>query len=100
MSQLVIFPPPVLPVPPENKWRREQRAFHRMLPGLLATHKGQFVAIHEEKVVENGTDKLAVAGRAYARFGYVPIFVGLVTDQPLMPVRIPSPRVHPVEKPG
>jgi hypothetical protein len=35
------------------------------------------VAIHEGQVVESGSDKLDIAGRAYARFGYVPIFVTL-----------------------
>jgi hypothetical protein len=34
-----------------------------------------------------------VAERAYARFGYVPIFVSRVTEHPLKPIRMPSPRV-------
>ena len=35
----------------EDKWRREQRAFHGLLPGLLSTNPGQYVAIHEGQVV-------------------------------------------------
>ena len=31
--------------------------------------------------------------QAYAQAGYVPIYVGLVTDEPPPPVRIPSPRL-------
>jgi hypothetical protein len=92
-DQLGILPAPALPAPVEDKWRREQRAFHHLLPTLLATHKGDYVAIHEEKVVESGPDKLEVAGKAYARFGYIPIFVSLVTDQPTKPIRIPSARL-------
>ncbi len=91
MSQLATLPAPVLPTPPDDKWRREQRAFQVMLSGLLSTHRGQYVAVHNEEVVDSGADKLAVAERAYAKFGYVPIYVSLVTDQPLPPVRIPSP---------
>ncbi len=93
------LPAPGLPEIGEDKWRREQRAFHRLLPHLLESYRGKYVAIHEGKVVESGSDKLDVAGRAYARFGYVPIFVSLVTDQLRAPVRIPSPRLLLLEKP-
>jgi hypothetical protein len=93
MSSTEVLPAPVLPAPPEDKWRREQRAFYRLLPELLRTHRDQFVAIHEEQVVESGEDKLEVAERAYARFGYIPIFVTQVTERPLKPIRIPSPRL-------
>jgi hypothetical protein len=93
MSEPVIYPAPLLPPRPTNKWRREQLAFLRLLPELLRTHRGKYVAVHEEKVVDSGEEKLAVAMRAYAQHGYVPIFVGLVTDEPLPPVRVPSPRV-------
>jgi hypothetical protein len=84
---------PVLPPLPQDKWRREQQAFHKLLPELLRAHRDRFVAIHEGRVVESGEDKLEVARRAYARFGYVPIFVSRVTEPPATAVRIPSPRV-------
>ena len=98
MSQIDTIPAPRLPSLPEGKWHFEKRAFHRLLPGLLSSLKGKFVAIHEGQVVESGTDKLEVAGRAYARFGYVPIFVSLVTDAPTPLVRIPSPLLGPTQK--
>jgi hypothetical protein len=93
MDQVELLPAPSLPKPPENKWRNEQRAFRRHLPELLKTHRHQYVAIHDGKMVESGDDKLVVAGRAYARFGYIPIFVGLVTDEPPPVSRIRSPRL-------
>jgi hypothetical protein len=98
MSQVEALPAPRLPEPVTSKWRKEQQAFRRLLPDLLNTHRDRYVAIHDERVVEEGTDKLAVAGRAYARFGYVPIYVGLVTDQPLPLTRIPSPHLLQPEK--
>jgi hypothetical protein len=98
MNQLETLPAPILPSIPEDKWHREKRAFRRLLPSLLISHQGRYVAIHEEQVVESGPDKLEVAGRAYARFGYVPIFVSLVTDVPQPLIRIPSPRRIPLEK--
>src|SRR5262245_44355072 len=85
----------ISPPPPDGKWRREQQAFRRLLPELLRTHQGQYVAIHEGEVVESGPDKLAVAERAYARFGYVPINVTLVSAEPTAPVRVPSPKTLP-----
>jgi hypothetical protein len=92
MNSTEILPAPVLPEPPEDKWRIEQRAFHLLLPELLRTHRDQFVAIHERQVVECGNDQIDVAERAYARFGYVPIFVTRVTEHPLKPIRIPLNR--------
>ena len=100
MSQIHALQAPTLPVDVDDKWRREQQAFHRMLPQLLQSHLGQYVAIHDGKVVECGADKLEVAGRAYARCGYAPIFVSLVSDRMPVPVRVPSPRLLPLERPA
>ena len=93
MNSTESLPAPVLPPPPEDKFRSEQRAFHRLLPELLPTHRDQYMAIHEGRVVESSEDKLEVARRAYARFGYIPILVTLVTNQPRPVVRMPSPRL-------
>jgi hypothetical protein len=82
----------VLPPSTGEKWRSEQQAFCRLLPELLRSHAGQFVAIHEGRVVESGDDKLDVARRAYAQFGYIPIFVSKVSGGPITPVRLPTPR--------
>ena len=92
MSTIETWPAPDLSARHDDKWRREQRAFCDLLPGLLHTNPGQFVAIHEGRVVESGDDKLEVARRAYERFGYVPILVTRVAGGPSAPVRIPSPR--------
>jgi hypothetical protein len=83
MSSLETLPAPDLEASLDDKWRREQRAFRQLLPELLRTHPGQFVAIHEGRVVESGDDKIDVARRAYARFGYIPIFISRVIAGPL-----------------
>lgn len=99
MSEPEIFPAPVITVSEGKnvKWERERRAFLRLLPGLLSGNFGKYAAIHDEKVVEIGDTPLETVERAYTRFGYVPIFVGLISDQPATPVRIPSPRSVAVE---
>jgi hypothetical protein len=78
---------------PSSKWEREQRAFLDLLPSLLAMYRGKFVAIHDGKVVGVGDDQAVVALDAYAKCGYVPIFVGLVTNSARRVARMPSPRV-------
>jgi hypothetical protein len=77
-----------LPAPELPKGEREYRAFLRLLPQLLATHRGKFGAIHNGEVVDSDTDDAALILRVQKEVGYVPIHVGMVTEaQPL--VRIP-----------
>jgi hypothetical protein len=96
MSKPELMPAPVveLPVPVESKSQREYRAFLRLLPELLKTHKGKYVAIHEEQCVDSDENEVALLLRVYKRFGYVPVYVGLVTEQPRI-VRIPHRRPLP-----
>jgi len=89
----VEMPAVTFPTPPGNKWGREYRAFLAMLPELLKTHRGRYVAVHDGAVVADGTDKVAVARAAYARCGYVPMCVRLVTDEPPRVINIPSVRL-------
>ena len=70
-----------------SKGEREYRAFLRLLPELLATHRGKFVAMHNGEVVDSDPDDVALILRVQAKVGYVPLYVGLVTDSPLL-VRI------------
>jgi hypothetical protein len=70
------------PPPPRTKWEREYRAFGRLLPQLLLTERGKYVAIHEGEVIDCDHDEMALIGRVLAQIGNVDIHVGLVTDQP------------------
>ena len=84
MSEPITLPAPVveLTAPPRTKWEREYQAFRQLLPQLLATHKGRYVAIHDGQVVDSGDDKLVLALQVLAKVGNVAIHVGLVTDEP------------------
>jgi hypothetical protein len=73
-----------LPTPELSKGEREYRAFLRLLPELLLTHKGKYVGIHEGKVVDTDDNDIALVDRMHDRVGYVPIYVGLVTDRPVV----------------
>lgn len=63
-------------------FERERRAFERLKPELLRTHRGQCVAILNGQVVESGSDKIEVLDRVYERFGYRPVYVQWVEEQP------------------
>jgi hypothetical protein len=70
-----------------GKWAQEHEAFRRLLPGLLTTHRGQYVAIHLGQVIASGLDKVSVAMAALQQIGNVPIHVGLVSEHPEVVVR-------------
>jgi hypothetical protein len=83
MSEPITFPAPVLDVtPPCNKWEREYQAFLRLLPDLLKTHRGKYVAIHEEQVIDSGDDRLELIFRVLPKVGGVSVHIGHVTVEP------------------
>jgi hypothetical protein len=83
----------VLPQPTDMKWQCERRAFLQPLPSLLPAYRGQYVAIYEGKVVDSGPELVAVALRAHQRYGNVPIYVDLVTEEPARTARLSGPRL-------
>jgi hypothetical protein len=95
MHDVIILPAPEIK-PAENSeraWERERHAYFQLLPSLLSTHSGQYVAVHGGMVVASGSDRIGVALDAYRQVGYVPLYVGRVGEEPRRRVRIPSPRV-------
>lgn len=70
-----------LPKAEPHKAERERLAFLRLLPGLLATHRGQYVAIHNEQVVDSGPNSAELAARVVRRVA-ADIFVGRVSEEP------------------
>ncbi len=72
---------------------REREAFNRLKPELMRTHRGKYVAVYRGEVAVIGNSGTEVAEEAYAKLGYVPLYVGLVEER-LPVVRGPSPRVE------
>jgi hypothetical protein len=70
------------------------------LPDLRKTHRGKYVAVHEERVVADGSDPIALIKKVHAEHGYVPIHVEMVTDEPPTPSRIPHYREYRPERPA
>src|SRR5258708_2877376 len=67
---------------PITKYDREYAAFRRMLPTLLQTHLGQYVAIHDGQIVASGSERLPVVVKAFAIAGNVAIHVDYVGTEP------------------
>lgn len=83
----------VVPLAKLDKGEREYRTFLRLLPQLLDSHRGLYVAVHDGQVVDSDADDISLIQRVHAKFGYVPIHVGLVTDRPTL-LHIPHYREH------
>ncbi len=75
-----------LPTMPLSKGEREAAAFRRMVPILLAQYPNEFVAVHDEQVIDHDADDIALIQRVHSRIGYVPIYVGRAADG-IVPVR-------------
>ena len=61
----------------------EKRTFWALRERLLDQYEGEYVAIHQGRVVDHDTDKIKLGLRVYQRFGYRPIYVQLVSRQGL-----------------
>ncbi len=101
-SEVIVYTAPDLAFSsrPETPYERERRACRELLPQFLQTHLAQYVVIHDGKVVASGSDLVAVALEAYSRVGYVPLYLGQVTDEPPRPARIATPRIWPGRGPS
>lgn len=67
----------------------ERKALQRLLPELLKTRLGQFVAIYEGQVIGADPDNLVLAQRVHAQ-GYHPVYIQKVSPEPRT-IELPSP---------
>lgn len=83
MNDTLVLPAPSIQhfVTAQDKWAREFDAFRRLLPELLKTHLGKFVAIHNGALIAQGDRRLEVALAALKQVGNVDIHVGLVSEE-------------------
>ena len=75
-----------LPTMPPSKGEREAAAFRRMLPALLVQFPNEYVAIHDEQVIDHDLDDIRLIQRVHKQIGYVPIYVGRAADS-AVPIR-------------
>ena|SRR5438093_2011238 len=92
MSETAVLTAPEIswPTPSPDKWDEEHQAFVAQRGDLLRRFPGEYVAIHDGRVVGHGPDKIAVALQAYREHGRVAIYVGLLSESPPAPARQPT----------
>ena len=78
----------------DQKLAAEAKAFEGMHPQLVERYLGQFVAVHDGRVVDADVDFEALFLRLQKRFGDVPILIRLVGANPIPELRAPSPRLE------
>jgi hypothetical protein len=84
---------PPAPVESEpDELAHERAAFERGLPELLTTHRGEWVAIVDERPVEFGPDFGSVIRRVRARWGQRPVYVQEIREQPRV-YKMSAPRL-------
>ncbi len=92
-DQVQVFDAPQLPIPKveDDPWLRDERAFFLMLPELLKTLRGKWVAVHNGQVVDVGDSVRGVLLRVRERFPKTEVYIQLV-DENLPVVKMRSPR--------
>lgn len=75
----------------EQKLLADERAFRRKRTHLMKRYPGEFVVVHQGRVVAHGHDDESLAGRMFEKLGDEPFYIGHVDDE--MIYELPSPEV-------
>ncbi len=78
----------------QQKLRREQQAFEQQKMDLLAKYFGEYVAIHEGKVIDHDRDLRTLNSRVFKKFGRTTVLHKKVTDKPDLDIMFRSPRLE------
>ena len=73
--------------------RLEQEAYANLLPSLLKTHEGEYVALHEGAVIATGANLRELHVQVYYLLGDIPVLYKRVSADPEPDLRIRSPRL-------
>ena len=66
---------------------QEQAVFEEMRTELVKKYRGQYVAVHNGKVVEHAADLGTLTRQVYARYGHTPMLRIQVTEEPQPDIR-------------
>lgn len=79
--------------PDRAAMQRESAAFHALITELQASYAGQFVAIHQGKVIDHDIDPVALVKRINRDYSDQVVLIKQVTRQPAETLRFRSPRL-------
>jgi len=80
------------PTVQDTEFERNRAAFQRLLPELLKTHRGQWVAIVDEQPVQFGPDFKSVILPVRQKYGKRPVYVREILERPRV-YKMLSPRI-------
>ncbi len=75
-----------------RKIEAEGAAFEQQHAALLAEYRGQYVAIHEGRMIDHDSSLQALHLRVYSLLGHTPVLLKKVTDEPEREAVFRSPR--------
>jgi predicted DNA-binding protein len=76
----------------------EIAAFEKLHPELRQKHLGQWVAVHEQELVDHDSDRAALYKRVRATYGRTAVLIRQVTEQPDNEIWIRTPSTGKVEQ--
>ncbi len=76
----------------QEKIRTEAQAFEQQRASLLRQYRGEYVAIHEGRVIDHDPDLRTLHLRVFARWGHTPVLLKKVTEEPERELVFRSPR--------
>jgi hypothetical protein len=77
-----------------EKIRTETEAFNAQYEKLRAKYPGQYVAIHQGKLIDHDLDLRTLHLRVYKQLGRTPVLLKRVTDEPERELIFRSPRLE------
>jgi metal-responsive CopG/Arc/MetJ family transcriptional regulator len=78
----------------QEKIRTETEAFNEQYDMLKANYAGQYVAVHQGKVIDHDTDIRSLHLRVYEQLGRTPVLLKQVMDEPERELHFRSPRLE------
>lgn len=75
----------------------EIAAFEKLHPELRQKYLGEWVAVHEQKLVDHDNDRAALYKRVRAAYGRTAVLIRQVTEQPDNEIWIRTPSTGKVE---
>lgn len=76
----------------EEPFSAEEQVFRRKHQQLLQRYEGQFVALHQGRMVGHGPNDEELAREMFAKFGDAPFYIAKVEKEPTV-YELPSPEV-------
>jgi glutamyl-tRNA reductase len=79
-----------------EKIQAETEAFNEQREKLLSKYMGQYIAMHQGKVVDHDPDLRTLHLRVFERLGHTPVLLKRVSDEPKRELIFRSPRLEAV----